>query len=80
MKGNKETAKGRAMEKKHEHGHKKEEIAKKMGHKPHHGERHIKSQMKSLSHGKWEKKMNSDHEENMWRYARENRMSDKRMF
>lgn len=80
MHGNKETAKGKAMERKHEHGHKKEEIAKKMGHKPMHHERHLKSQMNSIAGGKWGKKLMKDHEDKEWEYARENRMSDKRIF
>lgn len=63
----------------HKHGTKKDEVAKKMGH-PVHGFRHLTSQMKSLSGGKWNKKLNSEHENQMWNYARENRMTDKRIF
>ena len=42
--------------------------------------RHRRAQMKSLSGGKWRRKLIAGHERNLWNYARENRMSDKRMF
>lgn len=67
-------------EKKHKHGTKKDEMAQKMGHNPAHNFRHRASQMKSISGGKWGKKLNSKHENEMWNYARENRMTDKRIF
>lgn len=80
MEGNKETPKGKAMEKEHEHGHRKAEIAKKMGHSPLHDSRHRRSQMKYFGSDKYAKSAKDSFDNAAWKYARENRMSDKRIF
>lgn len=66
MKGNKETALGRKMEKKHA-------VASKMKHEK--TKRHLESYLDDfIKHGR------ERHQENAWKYARLNPMSDKRIF